>query len=245
MCGLRRRPIWDPNLSSPFPKISEHLFRKILGDLAGRIRRSILVLILDVTSAAISGCIFGFNFWRSECIQVPSCQLAPHEQCSTSPGRRVAWTTPAECHVRKSVGVGEGKGCVSASMWCTCCAHTPGCVVIGSYGSSRSKYARPGGMSYPIRSGVRSSHCSQTPGEWRLSRPELSGLQPRFVQTIPSYPRSQRLPVVVACLLGRHRHRARVVRRSPRRPRRILGRRHRRRCRWLTAWPSCGATTTA
>ena len=125
MCGLRRRPIWGPNLSSPFPKISEHLFRKILGDLAGRIRRSILVLILDVTSGAISGCIFGFNFWRSECIQVPSCQLAPREQCWTSPARRVAWATPAECRVRKSWWGGERKGMrPSASMWCTCCACT-------------------------------------------------------------------------------------------------------------------------
>ncbi len=141
---------------------------------------------------------------------------------------------------------GERKGmCRGINVVHVLCAHTPDCVVIGSYGSSRSKCARPGGVSYPIRSGVRSSHCSQTPGEWRLSRPELSGLQPRFVQTIPSYSRSQRLPVVVACLLGRRRHRARVVRRSPRRPRRILGRRHRRRRRWLTAWPSCGATTTA
>ena len=165
MCGLRRRPIWGPNFSSPFPKISEHLFRKILGDLAGRIRRSILGLISDVTSGAISWSIFGFNFWRSECIQVPSCQLAPREQCWTSPGRRVAWTTPAECHVRKSGGVGKGKGCVSASKWCTCCAHTPDCVVRGLYGSGRSKCARPDGMSCPIRNGVRTAHCAQTSGE--------------------------------------------------------------------------------
>ncbi len=77
MCGLRRRPIWGPNLSSPFPKISEHLFRKILGDLAGRIRRSILGLILDVTSGAIfrgpfSGLTSGdLNAFRCQAVSLP------------------------------------------------------------------------------------------------------------------------------------------------------------------------------